>query len=658
MPIVRTKRKAVPENPKMDSEFRNHETDDRTMPPRAQTGFPALCRRPSNGIRVASFFSGGGGLDIGFHLAGFDIVYATDIEPLFCQTLKANRGRYLDGNAVAEPRDIRDLQLGELPDKIDFVIGGPPCQSFSASGRRAGGAAGQLDPRGTLFHAYCRVIAGLRPKGFLFENVRGILGTHKGRDWEAIVAAFGAIGYSLAYRILDACDFGIPQRRERMFLVGKRDDTPFLFPKPQFGPDSGDGRPHATPREAFRGIAHDENLKDLYLSDGRYAHLLPEVPPGQNYLYFTVQRGYPKPVFAYRSRFSDFLYKAHPDQPVKTLIASPGKYTGPLHWDNRYFSVAEYKRLQGFPDDYTILGNRSERIRQIGNSVSPAIAFPLARSIAKQVFGLEEDLALLPADCPLSFDRRKGEQARKTREYHRHVAANEQNHPNALAFQLQSYDCRVEPTTFKADAPNVRVRAQGRHAILSVRSDPQRELLAKLLIEFKPGERATLFPSEAEATLEVSLYGGEDHSIQTMWNAVDDLVIRCSGFHSLIEMYGHFTEPHPNFRIVKFERYSENPVAKFAEHIADFNNCSRYFPKSHLVELFGAAVGSRSFPEIADFLRRYRFDVRSRETNIAIPDRVYMVAYPFTLPPGKQMNFHVHRNRRRSEGAVQDPTAL
>jgi DNA (cytosine-5)-methyltransferase 1 len=369
-------------------------------------------------------------MDIGFHLAGFNIVFATDIEVRFCETLNANRGKYLPRDVSVFPADIRDLDPKTLP-RVDFVVGGPPCQTFSASGRRAGGAAGRLDPRGTLFEAYCRIIAALKPLGFLFENVRGILGTNCGEDWRAIVARFETLGYAVSSRVIDACDYGIPQRRERLFLVGARDGRPVLFPEPVRGPDSRTGTPWPTPREAFRNIQHDEDLKELKLSEGRYVHLVPEVPPGGNYLFFTAQRGYPRPIFAYRSRFSDFLYKAHPDYPVKTLIARPGKYTGPLHWENRYFSVAEYKRLQGFPDDYVILGSRSERVEQIGNSVSPAVALPLALAIAKQFFGANADISLLPEERKLSFDRRKGLQARSTREQHRSMRFLSVSRPDA-----------------------------------------------------------------------------------------------------------------------------------------------------------------------------------------------------------------------------------
>ena len=303
---------------------------------------------PGHGLRVASFFTGAGGLDLGFHDAGFDVVLANEVERTFCCTLRDNVGTRVSDNIKIVCDDIRNLDESDIPPEIDFVIGGPPCQTFSASGRRAGGAAGRLDARGTLFEAYCRLLKRIKPVGFLFENVRGILGTNRGKDWQDIVSTFGKLGYRLSYRVLDACDYGIPQHRERLILVGHRLETDFLFPEPSNGPDSPSGLAHVPPREAFEGIIETEDLKTLKLDSGKYAHLLPLVPPGGNYLFFTERRGYRKPIFAYRSRFSDFLYKANPEYPIKTLIASPGKYTGPFHWDNRCFSIAEYKHCRVF----------------------------------------------------------------------------------------------------------------------------------------------------------------------------------------------------------------------------------------------------------------------------------------------------------------------
>ncbi len=235
---------------------------------------------------MASFFSGGGGLDLGFHNAGFDVVFATDVEPRFCETLKSNAGKWLSKNVAVCCGDIRNLQESQLPEGIDFVIGGPPCQSFSASGRRAGGAAGRLDSRGNLFYAYCRIIARLKPRGFLFENVRGILGTHQGQDWRQIVNSFQEIGYNVSFRILDACDYGIPQHRERLILVGHTLEHPFLFPAPSHGVDSDLSNSYLSPNESFKGIETSEDINALKLENGKYAHLLPLVPPGSNLFIF------------------------------------------------------------------------------------------------------------------------------------------------------------------------------------------------------------------------------------------------------------------------------------------------------------------------------------------------------------------------------------
>jgi len=604
---------------------------------------------PGNGIRVASFFSGGGGFDIGFHKAGFKIIFANDIESLFCKTLEANKGKYFSQELQVTDEDIRLIEATELPIDIDLVIGGPPCQTFSASGRRAGGAAGRLDRRGNLFEAYCRLISEIKPKAFLFENVRGILGTNKGKDWAEIVEALSSLGYKISHRILDACDYGAPQQRERLFLVGHKLEHEFLFPEPSHGPDSPTGKPHITPKEAFEGLSNNEDLDSLVLRNGKYASLLPLVPPGGNYLFFTAKRGYPEPIFAYRSRFSDFLYKADPTHTIKTLIASPGKYTGPFHWENRCFSIAEYKRLQGFPDDYAFCGTRTEVIKQIGNSVSPNIAEALALSIAKQIFGRETDIKLMPPDKQLSFDKRKGQKAQRTREYHETVVIMRKNTEKKI-FNFSDYSARVEPTIYPHALHNVVAKADGSNVLLTVKSDDSDELFVKMRLEISLVKQLALFKTSEEhkeqidASIDAGLYGDQPHCIQTMWNAIDDLIIRSSAFHSLFELYGHFTEPHPIFSIVEFKTFAQHPIAKFAEHVSDFNNCSRYFKNSHLLQMFGDAFGTGKFTELVEILRRYRFDIRCNETNVAIPKGIYMVAYPFTLPHRRQMNFSVRKS--------------
>jgi DNA (cytosine-5)-methyltransferase 1 len=597
-----------------------------------------------NGVKVISFFTGAGGLDIGFDLVGYDIVYATDIDRKSCATLKANLGGLLSKNTCIECGDIRKINFETLPTDIDLVIGGPPCQSFSASGRRAGGAPGRLDDRGTLFEAYRNIIDYIRPKAFLFENVRGILGTNKGEDWKAIVKAFQDIGYKISHRILDALDYGVPQQRERMIMVGHTLDKEFLFPRPLFGPDSIGEKPYISAGEAVAIIdGDDEDKEGLILKNGKYAHLLPLIPVGENYLFFTAKRGHPNPVFAYRSRFSDFLYKANPAFQVKTLIASPGKYTGPFHWDNRCFTVKEYMRLQGFPDGYNFVGDRADKIKQIGNSVSPKLSYQLALAIAKQIFKRKVEIELLDKDYILSFDKRKSKKAANTKALHTRVNYDKDEISNS--FKLFAYKSVVYPKDDKSSADNVFVSTEGSLVKITVYSGESHNQFAKMRLEIFQSE---IFLEDMFARpvveLEVTAYGKSQHSVQTMWNAVDDWVIKSSNFHSLIELYGHFTEPHPIFRIADIHMESDTIVSIFAKHAASFMNCSKYFPRQHLTKLFGMSYTDDIFIDLVRTLRGYRFDIRCHETNIAIPKDVYMVSYPFTLPFGKQMNFLVKQD--------------
>ena len=587
-------------------------------------------------IRTLSLFSGGGGLDIGFEEAGYQILFATDFNYECCQTLRQNRGITLADNLVVEQCDINELDLDILPHDIDMIIGGPPCQSFSASGRRAGGAAGQLDARGNLFKSYCKVVEHVQPRAFLFENVRGILGTNKGQDFKNIISAFSSLGYRINYRILDAEDYGVPQQRERMFIVGHRMDHDFLFPRPVFGPDSRDGRPYIGVGEYIADIpfTRQDELETRF-EGGKYSELLPLVPPGGNYLHFTAERGFPNPVFAYRSRFSDFLYKANPETPVKTLIASPGKYTGPLHWDNRYLTVNEYKRIQGFPDNHIFYGDRSAQIRQVGNSVCPKIAYYMALAIRDQIFGERADIEYLPIDYKLSFDKRKGQKAQTTKAMHIAVKERSMEDTNIVRpFTPHDFEDYVTPTSIIMQN-NMTVASDADGVVnINVNCDETDNIQAILDITvFRDLNKTQRIP------LRVTVRGSGERDIQTMWNAVDMWVKKCSNYRSLIELYGHFTEPHPIFEIDGFDVRTDLPSFQFAKYHMDFKHCSIYFPKQQLLEMWKDKFQAASFNELARTLRSYRYDVRSHETNIAIPAGVYMVAYPFALPYDKQMNF-------------------
>ena len=343
-------------------------------------------------IRTLSLFSGAGGLDIGFSDVGFEIIESVEIESKFCDTRILNSGT---GKQFKEAKvnciDIREY-TGESLGKIDFIIGGPPCQTFSAAGRRANGVLGTTDARGILFREYVRLLEKLKPIGFLFENVYGIVGAQGGKAWEEIKNSFLDAGYKLFYRIIDAADYGVPQHRERLIIVGLKEGV-FSFPRPTHGPDSFDEQPFYNAETAIEGVelTKDEATPGI---GGRYGKLLDDIPPGLNYSFYTEEMGHPKPVFAWRSKFSDFLYKADPNEPVRTIKASGGAYTGPFHWDNRFFAYAEYKRLQTFPDAYEISGAKPTAVKQIGNSVPPQMARMMAIAIRQQVFNTEFPFSL------------------------------------------------------------------------------------------------------------------------------------------------------------------------------------------------------------------------------------------------------------------------
>jgi DNA (cytosine-5)-methyltransferase 1 len=356
-------------------------------------------------IKTLSLFSGGGGLDIAFHDAGFDIVQMIEIEAKYVQTLKKNSlpGKWLE-NSKPLCVDIRQFfPSHEL--KVDFIIGGPPCQTFSAAGRRASGVAGTSDSRGTLFKEYIRLLTMLQPKGFLFENVYGITGAQKGEAWKEIQSCFKEAGYTIHFRVLDAADYGVPQHRERLFIVGLREGN-YLFPQPTHGPDSPDQEPFYSSGEAVKGLITSEPEAGI---KGRYGHLLTQIPPGLNYSFYTAEMGHPNPVFSWRSKFSDFLYKADSTMPVRTIKAQGGQYTGPFSWENRRFTIAELKRLQTIPDDYEIVGNHQVCIEQIGNSVPPQLGRILALSILEQIMGvtLPFPMQYLSPSKKLGFRQRK-----------------------------------------------------------------------------------------------------------------------------------------------------------------------------------------------------------------------------------------------------------
>jgi DNA (cytosine-5)-methyltransferase 1 len=187
--------------------------------------------------------------------------------------------------------------------------------------------------------------------------------------------------------VLNAADFGVPQLRRRLFVVGSRDRTPFIFPKGTHvaeGDQDDKKKPlHLTAWDALHNLKLRKSDGDLALR-GKWASLLPTIPEGQNYLWHT-DRGGGEPLFGWRRRYWSFLLKLAKSMPSWTIQAQPGPATGPFHWENRRLSAREMARLQTFPDNVKIVGTYADAQRQIGNAVSSLLAEILAREISIQL---------------------------------------------------------------------------------------------------------------------------------------------------------------------------------------------------------------------------------------------------------------------------------
>lgn len=611
--------------------------------------------------RAISLFTGAGGLDIGFHKLGFDIVACIEIEPVFCKTLELNLGRSLREDCKVICADIKNVEPTELHvEPIDVIVGGPPCQSFSAAGRRAGGVTGIFDVRGALFEQYCRFVSHFRPKAFIFENVRGILQGNKGRDWQEILSLFTSLGYSLSYKVLDAADYGLPQHRERLILVGVDGDT-FLFPRPTHGVDSANGNPYLTALEAIRDLQpENEPIHDY---DGKYGKLLQAVPPGMNYHYFTKEMGYPTPIFAWRSRFSDFLYKADPHKPIKTLVARLGKYSGPFHWTSRKFTLAEFKRLQSFPDDYELAGGLNVQLQQLGNSVAPKFAEVLASALKAQLFEADKTVELLAQEYRLSFDRRKSAKARQTRLKRVAVESEQQlsffgnepliEHSSEAQNQCLNNGLQDKSVTYFAyTSPKHRVLlSEGDllpNAAYCVEIERHQDTLH--LAVSKQSNGAFLTPTivyrltfkhpigKGIKAIVCNLWTNSGLDIPIAWDAIEYSIREYSNYHSLMDIYGHFTEPHPIFSLAcSVKTHHDDPIVRFAEYFSHFRNTMIELPAERLKQIMGLS-GPVNFLEEVKNLRQLRFDVRVHETNLTIPKGMFRCCYPFALGSDKQVS--------------------
>jgi DNA (cytosine-5)-methyltransferase 1 len=364
---------------------------------------------------VISLFTGAGGLDLGFEAAGFATRVALEMDRDAVATLRYNRDWPVIDQDIHSPAGSSDrvLRAGRLRvGDADVLIGGPPCQPFSKSGYWATGDARRLsDPRASTLGAYLRILRDTLPKSFLIENVPGIAFSSKDEGLLFIEREIRKINrdlgtrYSFKAALLRAVDFGVPQDRQRVFIVGHREGREFQFPQAEFGASTVDllGETMRPVRTAWDAIGDLEDDSDPALQmSGKWAELLPSIPEGRNYLHHT-ERGEGLHIFGWRRRFWNFLLKLAKDQPSWTIAAQPGPAIGPFHWRNRRLSAREMARLQTFPDDFEVLGSLRAAQKQLGNAVPSALAERLAIEIRRQYLFPDEPLravTLVPPHRP------------------------------------------------------------------------------------------------------------------------------------------------------------------------------------------------------------------------------------------------------------------
>lgn len=586
-------------------------------------------RNSKRNIRTLSLFSGGGGLDIGFHDAGFNIIECNEIVPAFAATLEKNAR---DGGRISGARivckDINDYNP-DLKD-IDFIVGGPPCQTFSAAGARAAGVNGTDDQRGNLFLQYARLIYKLQPKGFLFENVYRIVGAQSGKPWKQIQESFEELGYKLFWRILDAADYGTPQFRERLIIVGLKHGE-FEFPFPSHGPDSGDQRAYYNAQLAIKNVKNSVIPRTL---GGRHGYLLNDIPPGLNYSFYTERMGHPTPIFAWRSKFSDYLYKADPNTPVRTIKAQGGQYTGPFSWENRPFTVEELKRLQTFPDDYSIEGKRQIAIHQLGNSVPPQFARILALSIMKQVFKekVPFDIKLMPSDFNLGFRTRKSQltnvYSEKAKKAIKMIPAAKQVelHPidGQEYFSVDS-DLRIQTSLEKNEA-KYHVKYGIKNDIWSIHISHARNISKEIKYKININHA---YNAAFKAKINLSSSLNDEHSLIAIWKILEFLLKKFNLKDDLIQLFGYYQyKSEYSFDMVfNDQSMCKSSYWETAKNITQGLGVGTILSYERLANELGCSTDE--IKTILPIMKDLGYEIRNHNTNRQIQKGMVLIPYSF-----------------------------
>ena len=324
-------------------------------------------------------FAGAGGLALGLEQAGFEHLGLVEFNKYAADTLIANRPRWKvlceDIAQVAE-RDIeQEFEIAKY--ELDLLSGGAPCQSFSYAGKRLG----LQDVRGTMFYHYATFLHKLQPKMFLFENVRGLLTHDGGRTFKTILDIFEDEGYTTVHKVLNAWNYGVPQKRERLITIGIRNDLAkqchFAFPKEhEYKPVVRDIQLDINP-DATQCARYSQNKEAVFAL----------VPPGGYWRDIdpVVAKAYMKTCWDMGGGRTGILRRIGLDEPSLTVLTNPGmKQTDRCHpLEVRPFSVRENARLQSFPDEWIFCGKLSEQYKQVGNAVPVNLAKEIGLEIKR-----------------------------------------------------------------------------------------------------------------------------------------------------------------------------------------------------------------------------------------------------------------------------------
>ncbi len=350
--------------------------------------------------KIMDLFAGVGGLSYGFSkLPEFEIIAANEIEKDIAVAYTLNHPNVTMMNC--DIKDLTEENLGKAlrGQQIDIVVGGPPCQSYSTLGKR------QMDDRANLFMQYKRVLHILKPKAFIFENVVGILSMDKGKLFKQIQAEFEKIGYTLKYKVLNAVDYGVPQQRERVFLVGFKGKNNFEYPSPTHGEGL---KPHVTLCQAIGDLpvlkSNQSSKRYAYQPDNDFLHFVRtsakeltehSAPKNGEHLIRIMEAlkdGQTKddlpddirPKSGYGNTYAK-LWWNRPSTTITRNFSCPSSSRCIHPRDSRAMSIREGARLQSFPDDYKFYGSSSMKRLEIGNAVPPLLSMAIAKQMLKSM---------------------------------------------------------------------------------------------------------------------------------------------------------------------------------------------------------------------------------------------------------------------------------